>query len=287
MLNSSLPTPLVKFQTGYALIRRQAAFRTGFFLRRLAALAATTGLAAAITSGQLHSVSAANRGELWFVVHDICLPAYRSIGVAFPCAEVNIANGLDRGFAVLQTPSSAAHVLVVPTIRITGIESPALQGQDAPNYWQAAWDARRFVEQGARRRLSRDNIGMAINSVASRSQDQLHIHVACIAPAVADFLRRHQAEIHGDWSSLHAKLAGHRFEAMKVETESLAQADPFKLLARGLPSNKRSVGHQTLAVIGATFRDGKSGFYLLANDARASPRDTVGAEALLDDKCAN
>jgi hypothetical protein len=40
-------------------------------------------------------------------------PAYQGIGVAFPCAEVNIANGLDRGFAVLQTPSSATHVIVV------------------------------------------------------------------------------------------------------------------------------------------------------------------------------
>jgi hypothetical protein len=28
---------------------------------------------------------------------------------------------------------------------------------------------------------------------------------------------------------------------MKVETESLAQVDPFKLLMRGLPSNKLSL----------------------------------------------
>src|ERR1700720_1580129 len=123
-----------------------------------------------------------NRGELGFVVHDLCLPAYRSIGVAFPCAEVNIANGLDRGFAVLQAPSNAAHVIVVPTTRISGIESPALQSENAPNYWEAAWDARRFVEQGARRQLLRDQIGMAINSAASRTQDQLHIHVSCIPP---------------------------------------------------------------------------------------------------------
>ncbi len=269
------------------MIRQPAAFRTGFLLHKLATFAATTGLTAAMAVGQLHSVSAANRGGLWFVVHDICLPAYRSIGVSFPCLEVNIANGLDRGVAVLQTPASAAHVLVVPTNRISGIESPALQSQDAPNYWQAAWEARRFVEQGARRQLPRDKIGMAINSAASRSQDQLHIHVACIAPAVADFLRRHQAEIRGNWSSLRAKLAGHRFVAMKVETEGLAQVDPFKLLARSLPTNKRSLGHQTLAAIGATFRDGKSGFYVLTNDTRAAPRDVASAEALLDDTCAN
>jgi CDP-diacylglycerol pyrophosphatase len=150
------------------------------------------------------------------------LPTVAS-GVAFPCAEMNIANGLDRGFAVLLASSSAAHVIVVPTIRISGIESPALQSENAPNYWAAAWDARRFVEQGARRQLLRDQIGIAINSAASRSQGQLHIHVSCIAPVVADFLRRHQAEIHEAWSPLRAKLAGHNFLAMKVETESLVQ----------------------------------------------------------------
>jgi CDP-diacylglycerol pyrophosphatase len=100
------------------------------------------------------------------VVHDICLPAFQSIGVAFPCADINIADGLDRGFAVVQAPSSETHVIVVPTTRIPGIESPALLSENARNYWEAAWDARRFVEEGARRRLPRDKIGMAINSPA-------------------------------------------------------------------------------------------------------------------------
>jgi CDP-diacylglycerol pyrophosphatase len=254
-------------------------------LRKFTSFAAAISLTAAIVAGQPHSVSAADRDELWFVVHDMCLPAYRSLGVAFPCVEVNITQGLERGFAVLQTPSSATHIIVVPTARISGIESPALQSENAPNYWQAAWDARRFVEEGAGRQLPRDKIGMAINSVATRSQDQLHIHVSCIAPVVADFLRRHEGEIHGAWFPLRAKLAGHRFVAMKIETDSLANVDPFKLLASAFPSKKRSLGRQTLAVIGATFRNHKSGFYLLANDARIPA--TVSAEALLDEKCAD
>ncbi len=245
------------------------------------------GLILATIANLPHSASAANRDELWVVVHDICVPAYQSIGVAFPCAEVSIADGLERGFAVLRAPSSATHVIVVPTARISGIESPALLRENAPNYWEAAWDARRFVEEGARRQLPRDKIGMAVNSAASRSQDQLHIHVACIAPKVAEFLRRHQAEIHDAWSFLSAALLGHRFAAMKVETDSLAHVDPFKLLARGLPSGKFSVGSQTLAVIGATFGGGRIGFYLLANEFGESPRKIVSAEALLDDKCAN
>ncbi|MGB6325023.1 MAG: CDP-diacylglycerol diphosphatase [Methylocella sp.] len=256
-------------------------------MHNVKSFAATMGLILAMVAGLPHSVSATNRSGLWVVVHDICLPAYRAIGVAFPCAEVNIANGLDRGFAVLHEPSSATQVIVVPTTRISGIESPALLRENAPNYWEAAWDARRFVAEGAGRRLPRDKIGMAINSAASRSQDQLHIHVGCIAPAVADFLRRHQAEIHGAWSVLSVALLGHRFAAMKIETKSLAHADPFKLLARGLPSSKFSMRSQTLAVIGAKFADGRTGFYLLANDSGASPKNIVSAEALLDDACAN
>jgi hypothetical protein len=47
------------------------------------------------------------------------------------------------------------------------------------------------------------------------------------------------------------------------------------------------VGSQTLAVIGASFGDGRTVFYLLANESGASLRKIVGAEALLDDKCAN
>jgi CDP-diacylglycerol pyrophosphatase len=256
-------------------------------LQKVISVALTIGLIIAVVAGTPHFVSGSNRNELWIVVHNICLPAYRAIHVAFPCTEINITGGLDRGFAVLRTPSSATHVIVVPTTRISGIESPALLRENAPDYWEDAWEARRFVEEGARRRLPRDKIGMAVNSVASRSQDQLHIHVACVAPVVADFLRRHQAEIHESWSLLRPALLGHRFAAMKIETDSLAEVNPFKLLARGLPSGKFPMGARTLAVIGATFANGRSGFYLLTSESGASPRTIVSAEALLDENCGN
>ena len=258
----------------------------GFLLHKATRFVAVLGLTLAMVAALPRSVFAANRDELWVVVHDICLPAYQGIGVAFPCAEINIADGLDRGYAVLRAPSSATHFIVVPTARISGIENPALLSEDAPNYWEAAWDARRFVEDGAHRQLPRDKIGMAINSAVTRSQDQLHIHVACIAPVVIDFLRRHQAEIHDRWSLLRPRLLGRGFVAMKVETESLVHVDPFKLLASAFPPGRMSLEKQSLAVIGANFADGKTGFYLLANDS-ASPRDIVSAEKLLDDQCAD
>jgi CDP-diacylglycerol pyrophosphatase len=118
----------------------------GFVLRKVTSFAATMGLILATIANLPHSASAANRGG-WAVVHDIYVPAYQSIGVGFPCSEVSIADSLERGFAVLRAPSSATHVIVVPTVLISGIKSPALLRENAPNYWEAAWNARRFVEE--------------------------------------------------------------------------------------------------------------------------------------------
>jgi CDP-diacylglycerol pyrophosphatase len=128
----------------------------GFVLRKVTSFAATMGLILATIANLPHSASAANRGGLWAVVHDICVPAYQSIGVGFPCAEVSIADGLERGFAVLRAPSSATHVIVVPTALISGIESPALLRENAPNYWEGRdrsdvrWRQDRFLSFGQR-----------------------------------------------------------------------------------------------------------------------------------------
>jgi hypothetical protein len=66
--------------------------RVSILLRNL------TCLIAAMFAGQQTSVSAANRDELWFAVDNLCVSAYRHLGVA------NITNGLERGFAVFQAP---------------------------------------------------------------------------------------------------------------------------------------------------------------------------------------
>ena len=48
----------------------------GFVLRKVTSFAATMGLILATIANLPHSASAANRGGLWAVVHDICVPAY-------------------------------------------------------------------------------------------------------------------------------------------------------------------------------------------------------------------
>jgi CDP-diacylglycerol pyrophosphatase len=240
-------------------------------------------LAAALTFAVLPDpVWAANRDALWTVVHDFCVPVYQAFGLTFPCLQVDVSKGIDRGFAVLPSPSGQAHIILVPTVRITGIESPVLLAPSAPNYWEAAWNARHFVEERVGRQIPRDQIGMAINSVSGRSQDQLHIHVACIAHWVTGSLHKHAAEIRETWTPI-GNLLGQRFMAMKVAADDMTKTDPFKALARSLPSNSL-MDRETLVVVGATFGGGVPGFYMLAANSR-SPGNGVTGEALLDDKC--
>jgi hypothetical protein len=53
----------------------------GFVLRKVTSFAATMGLILATIANLPHSASAANRGGLWAVVHDICVPAYHAGGI--------------------------------------------------------------------------------------------------------------------------------------------------------------------------------------------------------------
>ena len=53
----------------------------GFVLRKVTGFAATMGPILATIANLPHSASAANRGGLWAVVHDICVPAYHAGGI--------------------------------------------------------------------------------------------------------------------------------------------------------------------------------------------------------------
>jgi CDP-diacylglycerol pyrophosphatase len=116
------------------------------------------------------------RGALWQVVHKLCLPMHATLGVSLPCLAVDD----ERGFVVIRAPGDATRIIIVPTVRTEGIESPSLLRDDAPNFWAYAWGEREWVASAAPRPLGWDDIGMAINSRPARTQDQMHIHVDCL-----------------------------------------------------------------------------------------------------------
>jgi CDP-diacylglycerol pyrophosphatase len=217
-----------------------------------------------------------DRNALWQVVQ-LCVRDQQTAGIPFPCRDVDI----ERGFALIKVGN--AHFLLIPSTRIQGIESPELRALGAANYWEFAWEARTRLDEASGTRLSRDEVGLAVNSAQARTQDQLHIHVGCIRPDVRAALQIYATKIEGTWSRLPFAIGGHGYRIMRIEGDTLATANPFRLLADGIPAAHADMASQTLVVAGATFRDGRSGFYLLAEQ---SEKDIAASgESLLDYQC--
>ncbi|HUZ11467.1 MAG TPA: CDP-diacylglycerol diphosphatase [Caulobacteraceae bacterium] len=225
--------------------------------------------------------SAADPSALWQIVHGLCVPDERASHLPAPCAAVDLA----RGYAVLKDERGATQVLVIPTARVGGIESAAVLAPSAPDYWQDAWEARRFVERYAHRAIPRDDIALAVNSIHGRSQNQLHIHVDCVAAGVRRALRADLARIGPRWSRRSFDLAGRRYRAMWVAGADLGARNPFALLADGDPAARAHMGLETLALVGARRPDGTPGFVLLSDRADLAAGDNGHAESLMDHQC--
>ncbi|MGH9680232.1 MAG: CDP-diacylglycerol diphosphatase [Candidatus Acidiferrales bacterium] len=258
---------------------RRAVFRACAFVASIYVLTfAALGVAGA---GQ----DSLPRNALWEVVHNVCVPGESALHNPRPCLKVDLSGGLEKGFAILKDPRGLAQFLVIPTAQISGIESPVILGSGAANYFADAWDARTFVNAALNRNLSRDGIGLAINSVLSRSQDQLHIHVACVQPSVFDALRKNQERIGSHWAPLNVSLLGRYYAAIWVSGEDLSRNNPFRLLAEKLPGAAGDMGSRTLVVIGWTRPDGTKGFVILTDRVNVAGKDLANGEELLDRSC--
>ena len=222
----------------------------------------------------------APRGALWMVVR-ACVLDSRMTGRPCPCLSVDRRAGI----AVVADPKRRTQVLVTPTIHVAGIESPALQSPDAPNYWRAAWEMRGWLDRRAGRTLSAENVGLAVNSVPGRTQDQLHIHLDCLRPSVR---RRVDADIDGvgdTWADLPTPLTrGHRYRARWLAQAALQTTDPFRLLAADR-AVEGDLGAWTLVMVAARRPSGAPGFVLLSHRADLAELDLAAGEELLDHHC--
>lgn len=224
---------------------------------------------------------AAHPNALWHIVNDLCVPDMKVSGNPAPCAQVNLTGG----YAVVKDVARKTQYLLIPTQRVSGIESPELLTPASPNYWQAAWTARRLIERQLGRPLPRADIGLAINALVGRTQNQLHIHIDCVRPGVQHALQIHEAQIGPHWSDLDFTLAGGRYRARWISGEDLGANDPFKLLADGDPIARVDMADETLVLIAASRLDGAPGFVLLSDRADPSRGDIGAGEGLLDHSC--
>jgi CDP-diacylglycerol pyrophosphatase len=230
------------------------------------------------------SARAADPSALWKIVSGQCVPHEQTERDPSPCSAVDIATGVDKGFAVLKDINGVAQFLLIPTARIGGIEDPAILQQGETNYWNAAWEARYFVDRRLHISLPREAIALAINSSVGRSQNQLHIHIDCIRPDVRDALAANLDKVKDAWTPFPVPLAGENYRAIRINQETLDGVDPFRVLADADPGTE--MGKHTLVVVGATFPDGSSGFILLDDHADLAAGDRASGEQLQDHTCA-
>jgi CDP-diacylglycerol pyrophosphatase len=207
------------------------------------------------------------RMALWQVVR-ACVTDYKLTGAPFPCLEVNLAGGEEKGHVVVRAPLLNDTVLA-PTRRTIGIEDPFLLSPEAPNYFDAAWRARAFLKDASGQVPERDAIALFVNSAIVRTQDQLHIHVGCLLP----YARRTLAAVApkvpmGEWAQIGPVVPHTMFWAYRIPGTDLGKVNPFRLAAEELGPKAAGPGDLTVVVVGARV-DNDDQFLILASYAKA------------------
>jgi CDP-diacylglycerol pyrophosphatase len=229
-------------------------------------------LPALLIAGALLSVRAlcSNRDALRQIVQDECVIHWAQQHSASPCERVG------AGYAVLADRKGGAHFLLIPTRTMSGIESPEVLEPGAPNYFDAAWQARDRIVAVLGHGVPRSAVGLALNPKHARSQDQLHIHIECLRADVAASLQSNSERIAGAWSRID--VAGWHFDALRIMGEDLGASNPFRLLADRFPDARETLQDYSLIVAGMQFKEGP-GFIVLTGTG-------LPGELLLDSTCA-
>lgn len=228
------------------------------------------------------AVRHASSGVLWRVV-SLCVADKNLTGLPFPCLAVDLSEGEDRGSAVLRPPWSN-DLILTPTRRSVGIEDPFLQSPEAPNYFAAAWRSRDRIAPPNGIAPASDAIALVVNSRVVRTQDQLHIHIGCLATAARRFLDEAAPDLPlNAWRRIGPVVPHQPFWALRVKSAGLDGVEPFRLVWRELGRMVRDPADITMAVAG-TRAEGE--FVIFASYARAPGSWwPVGADDLMDNSC--
>ena len=223
---------------------------------------------------------------LWQVVQT-CVANHALTGAAFPCLEVNLSDGEDRGYVILRPPVGKPDTILSPTQEILGVEDPSLRTLTAPNYFEDAWNSRAFLSDEDQTPLAHDDVALAVNSRFSRSQDQLHIHIGCISRQAKQTLRAIAPQLpENKWAPIKERMQGFGFWGRRVAQETLADVNPFRLAAEGFPDETKSSAQSAIIVAGTQLADGRNEFVLLVS--RPDPfrlSRPFAAEDFLDASC--
>lgn len=214
---------------------------------------------------------------LWKIVSQQCVPHMEQEHNPQPCVEVDT----QAGFVVFKDKNGPLQYLLMPTAKISGIESPPLLAASSPNYFFAAWQARHFMADKYGAPIDDADISLAINSKYGRSQDHLHIHISCLKPEVKTALAAQEADFRQQWHPLPGGLLGHDYWVRRTTAAQLQQSGAFRLLADEVAGAKDEMGRYGLAM--TALPDGQ--FLLLASKASLTKLHRASVEELQDHSC--
>lgn len=233
-------------------------------------LSAFLGLALLASAPIAH----ADPNALWNIVHGKCV-----VNTA-PCVSVNKA----EHYAVLKDQRGVAQHLLIPTQRITGIEDRRLLDPATPNFFADAWKEKQAVDSRLPRRMTRDELSLAVNAKSARTQNQLHIHIDCLSIEAHNALAKVVDQVKPQWAPLPVEIAGHHFMAKRVMGRKLRSYNPFIDLAKTLKDPAMEMAQHNLDVVGVYFKEGP-GFVVLTDVAFPTIKGMAGGEDIQDHDC--
>lgn len=251
---------------------------------------------------------------LWNVVTKECVPNQIKTHSPAPCDEVVLENDQQHGHVIFKDRNGPLQYLLLPTTKVTGIESSDLLKADEPNYFYRAWVARSFMIKKLGRPIDDQEISLAINSQRGRSQNQLHIHISCLRPDVRDLIQKEfqkkpsvsevaAGETHNlkdKWQEFPGGLLGHKYFVRSISLEQLKTENVFSLLAeliKSQPAEKpalspfadqqaaASLGDFGLALVSLSTPKNSGKLLLLANKANLLAMNRGHIEEIQDHTC--
>jgi CDP-diacylglycerol pyrophosphatase len=217
---------------------------------------------------------------------------------------------IGQGFTILKDRDAKKPngFLTVPSKVITGIDDPQvnffsakpvlplplsaslLSSSYSRNYWAQAWAALDYtvnkmyqldptrVHPGTA--LGPGQMGLAVNSIAGRTSNQLHIHMSCINRAVREALTSNMAMITiTKWTKIQIPVSPTFKRSYSVILLPDLSQNPFLVMYTEGPIVP---GDETLVVTGMP---GTTNYYLLEDYSHSS--DIGEGEELLDQTCAS
>ena len=232
----------------------------------------------AVAPAIYYVVLRSNGDALWRIVSQQCLHNRSGLHNPEACLKVDIK----QQYVLFKDAKGPHHDLLMPTFPIAGLESPTLEANGTPSFMAIAWVERGRLAQEAGFTIQDQHLSLAINSRWGRTQDHLHIHIACLQPTVRQALDRQAPGVTFDWAELPDPVRGAQYLARRMAGHELAQENPVEILNDHLRSKGIVPGNFGLGMV--KLNDGD--FMLLAQGRNLLSFDLGSIGEIQDFNCA-